>query len=424
MKETALMIKKYRLEFYLPLLIIVALASVILRTVASFGSYDFKYGYYYSSTLFSVSVWLVVICVAILFTFASPRSKTVKEPNIPFGTKEVFFPSAIAMLGLLFSSFSFFKFALDSGATSNVKPFLNVPANTVALVGGVLGLLSIVYFILSSVCPDDRSIPRASFGMVTVLYLVIYSAYLYFDTELAINAHSKIVDQCAYVFAAIFFLYETRVSLGRQSWRLYGAFGLVASLLCAYSSIPSVIVYLATGKVVSHSIYESVLTLALFAFIFARVWLVAFSRDNGTPSTANAICSNSLIKKESVREHEAKMMEIIERQEQEKNSDFNEKAEDTVSVEQIALSETEDAESVETAQSEGFDAAKPSDEADAEPDGEQSVESNEESLEVSDATESVAEDTQDESANEEAITEAVAETDSQETTTEVKDGDQ
>ena len=74
----------------------------------------------------------------------------------------------------------------------------------------------------------------------------------------------------AYVSLAIFFVYETRILLERPMWRMYAVSGLCATLLSAYSALPSLIVYLVRGQVISHTISETVLTLSLFVFALIR----------------------------------------------------------------------------------------------------------------------------------------------------------
>ena len=86
-----------------------------------------------------------------------------------------------------------------------------------------------------------------------------------------VNATNKLTDQLAYLFCALFFLYEARISLGRDKWRAYGSFGLIAALFTAYSSIPALITYLINGEIISNSIEENILTLTLFIFITARL---------------------------------------------------------------------------------------------------------------------------------------------------------
>lgn len=93
----------------------------------------------------------------------------------------------------------------------------------------------------------------------------------------------------AYLFAAVFFLYETRLSFGREKWRPYIAFGFISATICAYSSIPSLIFYVVKREVTQNSIYELVLTFALFIFISSRLLLVSRLTEDRNSSTVIAI---------------------------------------------------------------------------------------------------------------------------------------
>ena len=66
---------------------------------------------------------------------------------------------------------------------------------------------------------------------------------IYLDPTLSRGDSSKILRLTAFITSALFFLYEARISIGREMWRLYTVFGLVAAALCAYTSIPGIIVY-------------------------------------------------------------------------------------------------------------------------------------------------------------------------------------
>ena len=139
----------------------------------------------------------------------------------------------------------------------------------------IFGILAIFHFILNAIITRRSSVERAALGLCAVGFFSIYAIYLYFSKELPLNAPNKLVDQMAYLFSALFFLYETRISLGREKWNCYISFGLIASLTTAYSAIPSFIYYLATGVTVTHSIYELALTITLFIFVTSRLILAA-----------------------------------------------------------------------------------------------------------------------------------------------------
>ena len=137
-----------------------------------------------------------------------------------------------------------------------------------------MALLSIGYFAAHALIPEVKSNLRAHLGMSAALFYASYAALLYFDTTLPINAPTKLADQVAYLLCALFFLFETRIALGREKWELYTTFGLIAAAACAYSSLPTVVLYVINGQMISASIYEMTLTLASFFFILSRLILM------------------------------------------------------------------------------------------------------------------------------------------------------
>ena len=296
------MSKRYRLSFFFPLLIIGATVAVILRTVASIFDFDFIYGYYYSSPTFIGSVWVTVIASVLLFSFALLPTRH-NEPELPFGTPILYIPCALSGVALAFTAFS--AIAKATSLSADVTTSFLVPLDTVALVSGALALASTVYFALCCLICRGKSDLRAVFGMVTVIFLV-------FDTRLAINAHAKSIDQLAYIFLAAFFLFETRISLGRQSWKLYVGFGFVSALLSAYSSIPTLITYFVKGKLMSDSLSGAVLTLALLVYVVARLIQAAILHDNERCPTVTAVIEESKARAEAISVHENELMQTIE----------------------------------------------------------------------------------------------------------------
>ena len=63
--------------------------------------------------------------------------------------------------------------------------------------------------------------------------------------------------------------------------------------MCAYSAIPSLIYYAASGNVTQNSIYELALTVATFIFITSRVFLTGNLIENKTSPTAIALMTAS-----------------------------------------------------------------------------------------------------------------------------------
>ena len=269
-------------KVYLPILCLITALSSGFRIAAMLYDYNPRIGYFDEKWLINTASIIVVCGSILLFTYAFVGNK--KEKLIAtFTTPETYIPSVIIITALIFFAtktygrIEYFDFSIPAGAlpadilaqiTSNLSIY--VSATIVPL-----ALFSAVYFILNTTVAERYSVARAAFGICAVLFLALYASFLYFDTTLAINAPNKIVDQMAFIFSALFFLYEIRISLARECWHLYITFGFIAAALCAYSSIPSIILFFARGVVISNSIEENVLTLCMFIFIGSRLVLAS-----------------------------------------------------------------------------------------------------------------------------------------------------
>ena len=276
--------KRYKLfGGYLPLFVLTLVATSVMRTVALLTDYDKKTGYFTSKTLITVSDYILVGAAILLFTYIFTARRGMKL--IPdFTSPSTYAPTGIVGAALLFVGIHFFAAAGDSAEKiSDLKAYGSLSSQSLiaterillilSIAVGVLALLSAVHFALCVLIERSVCFGRADFGIVTVAFLAVYAIYLYFENDLPINSPGKILNQLAFLFAAVFFLYETRLSIGREKWRAYIAFGFIAALISAYSSIPSLIYYFARGTEVAGSIYEMVLGAAFFLFISSRILL-------------------------------------------------------------------------------------------------------------------------------------------------------
>ena len=263
------------LRLYLYLYTVAILTTVTLRTVSLTSFFNFETAYYSNSTLISVAnavlVAFLVLCLS--YIFAGSRRSLVAS----FSSPATYVPTGISATSLIFLMQRLLKANSDKTVA------------TVTTVCAALALLSAVHFFLNAFLAEERTRLRAGFAIATVMFLCSYAAYIYFGSALPFNAPNKIVDEMAYLFCALFFLYEARISLGRSIWHGYIAFGLISGILSAYSSIPALITYFAKGKSVSTSPEESLMTLALFIFISLRLVLVLSLRDAGESRAISAM---------------------------------------------------------------------------------------------------------------------------------------
>ena len=266
---------------YLLLFPILTVAAVTMRTVASFTSLN-KYGYY-SGALFAVSAYLSAISVLLLMSYAVLYRKEEKK-QASFGGAATYIPAAPLALCLVLLGASLFA-KKRSVSPNGLQMSALAPLGSLMLkVLALLAFAGALYFLFAVLRETKRCDLHAIFGMALALFLILYAGYLYFDKELPLNAQTKICDQIAYVFASVFFLSETRISLGREKWPIYTACGFCAAFLCAYSAIPALLVYCFGGRVISNSTAELFVTFFLFVYILSRTVLSLFlNTESATP---------------------------------------------------------------------------------------------------------------------------------------------
>lgn len=271
MKETTKMKKANKLiDLYVLVTLLLSAGSITLRTVAHFLEYNDITKHFNDKTLFSISAWLSVGAVLFAATFclcAREKIDLAAASNTPL----TYIPSGILTVALVFMGF---------GALTNIREFSS-PALAVlkylSIGISLFAFAAAVFFFFNVLSMKRESLYKSILCICVVIFLTIYSAYIYFNKQtLPTNAPAKIIDLMAHLFSAIFFVYETRITLGRALWKPYIIFGLITASLCAYSAIPSIILYIARGEILSLSITESILTLTLFIFSLSRVCLTKY----------------------------------------------------------------------------------------------------------------------------------------------------
>ena len=276
-----------RLGIYLPVLFILIIAATSLRTVALFTDYQLTTGYFDNKLLISIGDFSVLAgCVFMLsFLLVSPRL----NPVASFTSPATYLPSGLISVSLLFFSAESFVLLIEKyGDIFSIK-CLTDNASLALLISAALAILAVGNFLFTALFAKLRSEARAFFGILSVLFLCAYAIYLYFNATLPLNSEIKAVDQMAILLSAAFFLYEVRISLGREMWRCYLAFGMTASLLAAYSSVPTLIYYFAKGTVISPSLAETILIFTIFIYITARVIITAILTEDKKHECAEAI---------------------------------------------------------------------------------------------------------------------------------------
>lgn len=220
-------------------------------------------GYFTSTTIANIGGIGVAAASIFFVTYIVWANKDIKF--IPSFTSPLNYgPCAVMSAALIFISA---HLAVKSGILTQTIDWFTLALSAIAL-------LSVLYFLASAISVKRRSIMRSDFGIIVLIFLCMYVAYIFFDTGSPINAPIKTTTMMAFLFFSLFFLYETRLSLGREKWHYYVAFAFISSIISAYASIPNLIIYIIEGKVIGISIYETVLVFAFFIFSTFKLFLV------------------------------------------------------------------------------------------------------------------------------------------------------
>ena len=289
------------LALYLAFLLPLTIATVTLRTIALFLDLDEEMLYFNSQTLITAAVAIIaVLCIFALSYSFIPGQKM--SPASSFVNPRTYIPSGLAAIATLFVGCE-----LSSRVFSGLSeqgPKGESLLSIVLTLTTVLAFVSTANFFLNVFFEKRQSRSRAAFCICTVLFFAFYAGYLFFSKNLPINSPNKATDQMAFISLSVFFLYETRISLGRPAWKPYVTFGMIAASLSLFSSVPSLIFYLASGAndiaILSLSIAENVLTLVLGGYIISRLSLVLTLVPDETCETALAIEKMAKMRSEEI----------------------------------------------------------------------------------------------------------------------------
>ena len=270
-----------RLGLYLIAMLFLTAAATVLRTAACIMDVDFSSGFFTNKSLITAANIIITFTATGVFSylFIAPRINL----RASFSTSTTYVPTGVLGVATAFLGAKIFSYA----STVKLYPifpeemvYMESAANFIGIAAAILAFVSIVHHFLNAFIVESKAETRAYFAMASVVYLALYSMLIYLDPTLSVGESSKVLRLTAFLLAALFFLYEARISLGREMWRIYTAFGLASASICAYTSIPAIITYFIKDQLVSYSeayslvsIEEYLLLFALFIFIVARLFI-------------------------------------------------------------------------------------------------------------------------------------------------------
>lgn len=298
-----------RLKIYLAVMLIATAVATSLRTIACINHLNYVSGFFESKPLITAAdiiIWLTVLGM-LSYPLTVPRIKLRAD----FTASATYAPTGMIAVATAFLGVSVFSYA---NAVENSLLLIKL----IAFLTAVLAFLSIGHHFLSSFITASKTDLRAYFAIATAAFVALYSMLIHLDNSTAISEPAKALRQVSFILLAIFSLYEARISLGREMWRIYSAFGLATASLTAYTSIPALITYFvksnefrkvlisSVGPESLASVEEYVFLLAAFIFVLVRLCLCILAKEDK---------ENELIKAldEHASEREAQVNESFER---------------------------------------------------------------------------------------------------------------
>ena len=255
--------RQSRLIYYLPAILIITALATVFRCVTLSTDFNFTTGYYVDGGLAALADWIMVTAVLAslsYFIFGDKGRALVAVYEGP----TTYIPSLLVGSALVFIT-------VGLGSKLAAQDGTELIISLASLIAFVLSAVGAYAFFITAYKTARRDSGRASVQIGALLFFTVYAAYIYFDNPLPINTPNRVIDITAYLLFSVFFIYEIRISLGRDLWCAYTAFGLSALAITVYSAVPSLVVYLSSGITVSHSIYETVLTISLALFVLMRL---------------------------------------------------------------------------------------------------------------------------------------------------------
>lgn len=313
-----------RLGIYLAVMLLATAVATTLRTIACVMHLDYASGFFTEGSLISTANTITALTLFGMLSYLFTASRISLRAS--FSTGATYVPTGIlgvasAFLGvkvfsyvLAINNYRLFNFRVSSVAELIGEIMTPLGISTlIGLLTAVLAFVSIAHHFFNAFVTESKDVTRAYFALASICFLAFYAILIYLDGSIALNEASKTLRQITFLIAATFLLYEARISLGREMWRIYTTFGLIAATLTAYTSIPAIITYYAKGAVVSSASYKSLasleeylLLLALFIFIVSRLALTAMLTEEKKSELVEALVS-------AAKEREAEVADATER---------------------------------------------------------------------------------------------------------------
>ncbi len=259
-----------KLKIYTYSSTVLALICILLRLLCLLFTYDTELHYFSYSSALSPIANGILIC-SLLWAVSSflfiPRG-TLRRSPAAYSIPSVF---ASALCG-----FFFIYYGIITALPLLNHSFVPVTFDTyrrdtiVAAIIAISAFLSAIYFFGAFFSTQLTSAWRVFGGFFPVIWAIVSLAQVYFDFTHAMNEPIKVSLQLAMIAAALFFLQEVRILLGRAQPRAAWFSGATALLFCGIGGVSCVAALAAAPLAVADHIRLCVITAAIWLYILFR----------------------------------------------------------------------------------------------------------------------------------------------------------
>ncbi|MBE6687285.1 MAG: hypothetical protein E7591_08705 [Ruminococcaceae bacterium] len=239
------MTNKFKINIRMLALILVAVALVLagFRTILVCSSYDIEASHFDNGNplpdIFNYILFALTVCVIIIL-FLCKKGELPSDIGVT-GNVTKFFAGAVAFCSLWGGLYSFTK-------TVSIPDVMQTRAQQLGNIQALLSLGVFIYFVFNAFSNEKHVKIKSVFGLVTILWHVLFVLTIYFDMTTPLNAPVKVLFQFA-VLASMFYInYEMRFFVNIPQPRAYVAASLVSVVFLLSASV-SMIVGKLMGKV-------------------------------------------------------------------------------------------------------------------------------------------------------------------------------
>ena len=258
---------------------LVALVTVILRTVALLTSYESDVGRYATPTL-SFIVTAVLVALALVLAILTHELRELFVVATDYRDLPTLFAEVFGAIALVFFAITL---PIDASAEGGIPFAMAMAAAILAVAGVVLFVLRAIHGTAESAAYAMLSLPLALIGIPVILYLDL-------TTTMRVADPAVLLAILAWGSVGFFFLGEARIALKRTKWALHTYITVMTAALTATLSIPNLIYRAVFGAAIFGNVMLDFLALAFFLLAMARLAAIyAAARHEGKDATRFAM---------------------------------------------------------------------------------------------------------------------------------------